>query len=119
MTNSGRPSRAKRSRVCIRLIANQIAAALETRGWVTNVDKGQSRFRADIAVRKKGTDRHQLAVLVDGGAAASAIERFHTRPNILRAFGWQVAVVMAKDWWHEPEAVLDRIERLLHREIAE
>jgi predicted DNA-binding WGR domain protein len=47
------------------------------------------------------------------------LEHVHTRPGILRAFGWQVAVVVAKDWWHEPEAVLTRIELLLRREIAE
>ena len=92
---------------------------MERRGWHAETDTGQSRFRCDVAVRERGSDRHQLAVLVEGGGTAGVLERFHTRPGILRAFGWQVAVVMAKDWWHEPEAVLERIERLLRREVAE
>lgn len=101
------------------LIATQIAAALNHRGWQAETDAGQSRFRCDVAVRERGADRHQLAVLIGDGGTAGVLEHFHTRPGILRAFGWQVAVVMAKDWWHEPAAVLERIERLLRREIAE
>jgi superfamily I DNA and/or RNA helicase/predicted DNA-binding WGR domain protein len=101
------------------LIATQIAAAVQARGWAADTDVGQSRFRCDVAVREPGSDRHQLAVLVEGTGTSNVLERFHTRPGILRAFGWQVAVVVAKDWWHEPAAVIERIERLLRREIPE
>jgi predicted DNA-binding WGR domain protein len=100
-------------------MASQIATALDRRGGVAETDTGQSRFRCDVAVRSKGADRHQLAILVDGEGDADVMERFHTRPEILRAFGWQVITVMAKDWWHEPESVLERIERLLRHEIVE
>jgi predicted DNA-binding WGR domain protein len=99
--------------------AGQIAGALRTRGWLADLDAGQSRFRCDVAVRAPGADRHQLAVLVESGGSHGVLERFHTRPGILRAFGWQVAIVTLKDWWHDPAAVLERIERLLRREIAE
>ncbi|MCU0796344.1 MAG: WGR domain-containing protein, partial [Akkermansiaceae bacterium] len=101
------------------LLAGQLATALVRRGWQVETGAGQSRFRCDVAVRQPGADRHQLAVLIEGGGSSDVLERFHTRPGILRAFGWQVAVVTAKDWWHEPEAVLERIERLLRREIAD
>jgi len=101
------------------VIARQIAAALGRRGWLTETDAGQSRFRCDVAVRAQDSGRHQLAVLVESGGTRGMLERFHTRPGILRAFGWQVCLVMAKDWWHEPEAVLERLERLLRREIVE
>lgn len=100
-------------------LADQIAAALNQRGWSAPTSAGQSRFRCDVAVRLPGSDRHQLAVLLDTSDAADVLERFHTRPSILRAFGWQVVVVTAKDWWHEPESVLNRIERILRREIPE
>ena len=100
-------------------VAGQIAAALTSRGWVAETDVGQSRFRCDLAVREPGSERHQLAILIEGTRTTNVLEHFHTRPGILRAFGWQVAVVVAKDWWHEPEAVLTRIERLLRREIAD
>lgn len=101
------------------LLAGQLAAALVRRGWQAETGAGQSRFRCDVAVREPGSERHQLAVLIEGTGTSDVLERFHTRPGILRAFGWQVAVVTAKDWWHEPGAVLERIERLLRREIAD
>ncbi|BCU76586.1 DNA helicase [Luteolibacter sp. LG18] len=101
------------------LIATQIAEALACRGWQVETNTGQSRFRCDVAVRAAGTERHQLAVLVEGGGTRGVLERFHTRPGILRAFGWQVAIVTAKDWWHNPAAILERIERVLRREISD
>ncbi|MDB6077546.1 MAG: helicase, partial [Akkermansiaceae bacterium] len=101
------------------LIASQIADALAHRGWVVETGTGQSRFRCDVSVRPANADRHQLAVLVEVGAVPGVLERFHTRPGILRAFGWQVVIVTAKDWWHEPAAVLERIERVLRSEIAD
>ncbi|MCW1912801.1 WGR domain-containing protein [Luteolibacter sp. GHJ8] len=104
---------------CGGLIAGQIASALRGRGWTVDTGVGQSRFRCDVAVRATGADKHQLAVLVEDGGSSGVLERFHTRPGILRAFGWQVATVVAKDWWHDPEAVLERIERLLRKEIPE
>jgi hypothetical protein len=101
------------------LLAGQIAAALAGRGWQVATGAGQSRFRCDVAVRAPGADRHQLAVLIEGSRGTDVLERFHTRPGILRAFGWQVLLVTPKDWWHEPAAVLERIERLLRRESGE
>lgn len=100
-------------------IATQLVEALQRRGWVADRDTGQSRFRCDVAVRAVGETHHKLAILLDDGHHASPLEHFHTRPGILRAFGWQVAAVTAKDWWHEPEAVLDRIERQLRNEAHE
>jgi hypothetical protein len=95
------------------VIAGQIAAALRARGWAAETQVGQSRFRCDVAVRAEGAERYQAGLLLDITGHAGALERFHTRPSILRAFGWQVLVILAKDWWHDPQSVLDRIERLL------
>ena len=39
-----------------------------------------------------------------------------TRPEILRAFGWRAVLVLTRDWYHEPQSVLDRIERLVRGE---
>ena len=96
-----------------------MAAALVSRGWQAETGMGQSRFRCDVAVRTAGAVQHQVAILVDTQGAAGLLERFHTQPAILRAFGWQVLVVLAKDWWHEPLAVIERIEKLLRSEGEE
>lgn len=93
--------------------ARQIAEALTSRGWQAETSMGQSRFRCDVAVRPAGAAQHQLAIMVDAQGSAGLVEKFHTQPGILRAFGWQVLVVLAKDWWHEPLAVIERIEKVL------
>jgi len=43
----------------------------------------------------------------------NVLERYVSRPRILDAFGWEVRQVLAKDWLHAPEAVLDGIEHAL------
>ena len=38
------------------------------------------------------------------------------QPSILRAFGWRFAMVLTKDWYHNPDDVLARLEKLLKGE---
>ena len=38
------------------------------------------------------------------------------QPAILRAFGWRFALVLTKDWYHNPEDVLNGLERILRGE---
>jgi len=95
-------------------VVEQLAAALRARGHHVDEQVGQSRFRCDLAVR--AADHYAVGILVDTGAHyanPNLLERYVTRPGILTGFGWQVAQVLARDWYHEPEAVLARIERLL------
>lgn len=100
-------------------LAKQIATALKARGWDANTQIGQSRFRCDVAVRSQGATQHQVGLLLDVTGQTGVLERFHTQPSILQAFGWQVLVILAKDWWHDPAAVIERIERLLRNEVEE
>jgi len=41
------------------------------------------------------------------------LDRYLMQPGILKAFGWRFALVLTKDWYHTPEDVLGRIEKLL------
>jgi predicted DNA-binding WGR domain protein len=100
-------------------LAKQIATALKARGWDADTQIGQSRFRCDVAVRSQGATQHQVGLLLDVTGQTGVLERFHTQPSILKAFGWQVLVILAKDWWHDPAAVIERIERVLRNEVEE
>ncbi|WP_395743998.1 WGR domain-containing protein [Prosthecobacter sp.] len=100
-------------------LSAQIAAALRERGWSAEVQVGQSRFRCDVAARASGAAQHQVGLLLDVTGGAGVLERFHTQPSILKAFGWQVLVILAKDWWHDPQSVIERVERLLRNETEE
>jgi DNA polymerase III delta prime subunit len=106
-------------------VTAQIAQALRARGHAVDEQVGQSRFRCDLAVRAQGTQGPQgpqgsahyaLGILVDTATHyenRNVLERYVSRPRILDAFGWQVMQVLAKDWLHAPEAVLERIEQAL------
>lgn len=98
-------------------IAHQIASALRSRGWEADTAVGQSRFRCDVAVRQKGSAQHQVGLLLDVTGGTGVLERFHTQPSILKAFGWRTLVILGKDWWHDPRSVIERIERLLRNEV--
>jgi superfamily I DNA and/or RNA helicase/predicted DNA-binding WGR domain protein len=100
-------------------VVTQLAEKLRSRGMTVAVNVGQSRFRCDLAIRAGAQPYFQLGVLVDTAAHyanANPIERYLMQPAILRAFGWKFALVLTKDWYHDPDAVLQRIERLLKNE---
>lgn len=97
-------------------VTAQIAEALRARGHTVDEQVGQSRFRCDLAVRTAGSANYTLGILVDTATHyenRNVLERYVSRPRILGAFGWQVQQVLAKDWLHAPEAVLEQIEQAL------
>jgi predicted DNA-binding WGR domain protein len=110
------PSQARREAAEHDVVVRELAARLRTRGYETDLDVGQSQFRCDIALRQPGDRAYRLGILVDTETTyrtTDPLERYHARPGVLRAFDWQVALVLAKDWFHDPEDVLERLERLL------
>jgi len=97
-------------------VATSLVSALRSRGYVADLNVGQSRFRCDVAVRKEADALYQLGILIDTDsqyANPNLLDRYLMQPSILGAFGWQVTMVLTKDWYHDPESVLSRIERLL------
>jgi predicted DNA-binding WGR domain protein len=97
----------------------QLAAALRAHGFTVDEHVGQSRFRCDLGVRSSDARHYCIGIIVDTArhyANPNVAERCVTQPGILRAFGWRVALVLTRDWYHEPQAVLDRIERLIRGE---
>ena len=66
--------------------------------------------------RKAGEAAYRLGILLDNEAyydQADLLERDMMRPRLLRDFGWKATVVLAKDWYQDRAAVLDRCLRLL------
>jgi len=97
-------------------VAGQLAEALTDRGYVVDFAVGQSQFRCDLAVRQDGDTTYRLGILLDNRAyyeQSDLLERDMMRPKLLRDFGWKMAFVLAKDWYEDREAVMDRLLRLL------
>jgi hypothetical protein len=93
-----------------------LQAALSARGYLVDAHVGQSQFRCDLAVRRPGEPAYRLGILVDTAAhyaTPNLLERYLLRPGILTAFGWQIAFVLSKDWFHAPDDVVARLEGML------
>ncbi|WP_242342062.1 AAA domain-containing protein [Anaeromyxobacter terrae] len=99
-------------------VVRQIAAALAERGYAVDERVGMSHFRCDLAARRHGEQRHRLGILVDTEEHYrhdDLLERDLMRPQLLRAFGWQVAHVLSSDWYRRRQAVLDELLRLIEQ----
>lgn len=97
-------------------VAVQVGAALAAEGWVVETHVGQSSFRVPLALRRPEEDRFALGILIDDGshyAQPDLLERYLQRPAILQAFGWRLATVYAKDWFHDPAAVLRHLNLVI------
>src|SRR5262249_24461781 len=97
-------------------VVDSLARALGQRGYQVDTNVGQSGFRCDLAVRGQAEDVYQLGILVDTKthyANSNLLDRYLMQPSILRAFGWRFALVLTKDWYHNPEDVLARLEKIL------
>lgn len=100
-------------------VTEQLATALEQRGWEVDRQVGQSRFRCDLAIRAEPGTAYAVGILVDTALRyenTSVTERYVSQPAILEAFGWTVVQIFSRDWYHEPEQVLSRIERVIRGE---
>ncbi|HMP82887.1 MAG TPA: WGR domain-containing protein [Verrucomicrobiota bacterium] len=97
-------------------VVEKLAAALRERGYEVDLNVGQSKFRCDLAVRGNADSLYQLGILVDTDwhySNPNLLDRYLMQPTTLRAFGWRFALVLTKDWYHTPDDVLARIEKLL------
>ena len=108
----------------IEAVAGQLADALRQRGHAVDERIGQSRFRCDLGIRDPaGGDHYALGVMVDTAehyGNRDVLERYVSRPRILGAFGWRTLQVLARDWYHDRDAVLEAIKRALREpEIEE
>ncbi len=102
-------------------LSNTIAAALRSRGYEADLAVGQSDFRCDVAVRRKGEPCYALGILIDKSGPrhlSSILEQYILRPAVLNGFGWQIVRITTKDWHHEREVVLTALTRILSKEPA-
>ncbi|MFK8001632.1 MAG: AAA domain-containing protein [Polyangiales bacterium] len=102
-------------------VVDALCARLKSKGFTVTRNIGASEFRVDIGVCRPGDDNLVLGILVDtaGHYALNApMERYHTRPGVLEAFGWGVEWVLAKDWLADADGCLARIERAYERARA-
>jgi predicted DNA-binding WGR domain protein len=99
-----------------------MAEGLRQRGWQVDTGVGQSRFRWDLAARDPNKPTYALGIFIDQEErvrSAGLAERAIFQPRVLKSFGWSFAHVITKDWFHDPQGVLDRLERQMQGEPEE
>ena len=97
-------------------VVDQLAAALEERGWKVDRQVGQSSLRCDLAVSRDGDEAYRLGILVDTEAyyrQPDVLEKNLMRPRLLEDFGWKIAHVLSKDWYRQSEMVMETLLALL------
>ncbi|MAT72637.1 MAG: DNA helicase [Planctomycetaceae bacterium] len=98
------------------LLAEQLAERLAAAGYQVDHAVGQSHFRCDLAVHREGDSVYRLGILIDGCGyyeQSDLLERDMMRPRLLRAFGWRIVHVLAKDWYADSQDVMDRLVAIL------
>jgi superfamily I DNA and/or RNA helicase/predicted DNA-binding WGR domain protein len=102
------------------VVRQQLKEQLTALGYEVAEEVGQSDFKCSLAVRRQAQDEfYSLAILIDDELHYrnnNLIEQYYQRPAILKAFGWKVLPVYAKDWLHHPQKVLEQAVRLLKEE---
>ncbi len=91
----------------------QVAQALQSRGYQAHQSVGVSGLFVDIAVATPDQpDRYLLAVECDGPSyrgAKSARDRDRLRRSVLESQGWIVHRIWSGDWFKRPQEQLDRL----------
>ncbi|MEO2016681.1 MAG: AAA domain-containing protein [Fuerstiella sp.] len=98
------------------ILVRQIADELNERGFEADLNVGQSHFRCDLAIRRDGDQEYRLGILVDNQQwyrQSDLLERELMKPQLLMAFGWNICVVLARDWYHNKDEVLQTLDGLL------
>ncbi len=98
------------------LLADEIAKTVAELGFEVDRRIGQSQFHCDLAVFKPGDAAYRLGIMIDGQhwySQTDLIERELMKPQLLEAFGWQIMVVLARDWYHDRATVIDAIVNAL------
>ncbi|MEW6277706.1 MAG: DUF4011 domain-containing protein, partial [Candidatus Eremiobacterota bacterium] len=103
------------------MFEEQVARALQARGWTVHPQVGCSGYRIDLGVvDPEFPGRYLLGVECDGASyhsARSARDRDRLREGVLRGLGWELVRVWSTDWWLEPGRQVERIEQALQEAL--
>ncbi len=105
------------------IVLKEIKQRLEQKGYRVTPDVGQSDFKSALAVKLNAQDdQYTLSILLDDDRHYSSdnlLEQYYQRPAILKSFGWKMIFVSGKDWLHQPDRVMELIEKKLHEKNPE
>lgn len=98
------------------ILGKQIATEIEKLGFSIDFNVGQSHFKCHLAIKKPQESHYKLGILLDLNLHyenENILEQYCQKPEILKAFGWQIMSVYSKDWLEKPESVILKIKQNL------
>jgi hypothetical protein len=102
-------------------VRDQVAAAIRDRGLDVTVAHGLSEFTVDIAVRRPGAARWQVAIVLDGPdwSRRPTVADRDSAPRLLcRSMQWpQLLRFWLPAWIRDRAAFLDEVEEALRRAV--
>ncbi len=103
-------------------IRDEVAAALRECGYEVRISHGLSDFTVDIAVRRPGVARWQVAVMLDGPewSGRPTVADRDSAPGLLRSImEWPEAVrFWLPAWIHDRSALLQRVDEAIAQASA-
>lgn len=101
------------------LIEDLIYQELTKRGYTVDRDVGFSSFQVDLAIaHPEQPEQYILGLQCDGTSYRSISnlqEREVHRPRLLEQQGWPIKSVWSRNWWQNPEKLIDEIEEIIDR----
>lgn len=97
----------------------QVASALEHRGYDIRAQIGVSGYRIDLGVYDPASSRFIIGIECDGAtyhSSKSARERDIQRQAYLESRGWTIARVWSTEWWKNPKDEIRRLVGIIERE---
>lgn len=99
------------------VVVTQLMNKLEEAGYTCKKNIGQSYFKCNIGiVNKHNPTEYLLGIMVDNAFhynTEDVMEQYFMKPELLKNFGWNVMQIFAKDWYHNPDKVFDKILKIL------
>ena len=97
----------------VKTLAQDVAEAINQRGYETTTGVGRSQFKVDVAViDPSNPERYLLGILIDGRERYStciARDRELSQPQVLQGLGWKVFRLWAVDWMMHRERVITEL----------
>ena len=101
------------------VIVDQVAQALQQRGYLTSTHVGRSSFKIDIAVAAPSApDRYLLGILCDGKnyfATRTTRDREIVQPSILGMLHWHIMRIYSIDWYMNADREIERVVAALEK----
>ena len=100
---------------CFDQLANNVKTMLESEGYCVDQNVGNGKYKIDLAIKDKTTNKYILGIELDTSVYAqkeSSRERDVFRRKYLESRGWKVYRLWSNLWWKDCFSEIQKISKL-------